>query len=82
MKFVTFINVEFGILYRPCQTEKLPISGGEFKDTREYESKLQAFIKQGIEMGLHESIARKIASTYGTNTVKLFSIILEKNSKK
>ena len=41
-----FYKREFSILYRPCQTEKLPISGGEFKDTTEYESKLQAFIKQ------------------------------------
>ena len=76
-----FYKREFGILYGPCQTEKLPISGGEFKDITEYEVKLQAFIKQGIEMGLHERIARNLASTYGTNIVKLYSIILEKQQQ-
>lgn len=72
-----YFKQEFDRLYAPCQTKKLPISGGEFEDIEAYRVKLQVLIKQGMDMGLDEIIARKLASTYGMNVVKLYSFILE-----
>lgn len=76
-----FFKKEFGILYADCQTEKLPISGGEFNGSMEYETTLQALIKQGLEIGLDELIAKQLASTYGMNVVKIYSIISESRQR-
>lgn len=76
-----FFKQEFGMIYAHCQTEKLPISGGEFENSGEYETALQMFIKQGTEMGLDQIVAKQLASTYGRNVVKLFSFILNQKQR-
>lgn len=77
-----YYKKEFGMLYANCQTEKLPISGGEFGGSVEYRKNLQALIKQGSEIGLDTRIAKQLASTYGKNVGKIYSIISEKRLRK
>ena len=76
-----FYKREFDIAYSHCQTEKLAISGGEFRSVAEYEIALQMLIKQGTEIGLNQLVAKQLASTYGKNTGKLFSFILEQKQR-
>lgn len=77
-----FLKNKFGILFDHCQTEKLPISGGEFGGSEQYEKSLQMLIKQGAEIGLDKIIAKQLASTYGKNIVKIYSIISERRLSK
>lgn len=74
-----FFKNRYGRSYLNCQTESLPISGGEFGGSLAYEKSIQNLITQGINLGLDKAIARKLTTIYGRNVAKLYRIISEKN---
>lgn len=70
-----FLKYKHGFLYKTCQTERLPISGGEFRDSVEYEKACQELITQGMVLGLVEEVAKKLTTTYGRNVVKVYRYV-------
>ena len=72
----------YGYLYTTCQTEKLPISGGEFGGSVEYEKSIHKLITQGMELGLDEAVAKKLTTTYGSNVGKLYGLIAKQKQSR
>ncbi|MCF6094729.1 glycerol-3-phosphate dehydrogenase/oxidase [Microaerobacter geothermalis] len=69
------LKEEYGFKYKPCITDKIVLSGGDFT------SSLQEYINERIDMaklsGLNEKHVVSLVYRYGTNTLK----VLEKAEK-
>lgn len=76
-----YFKREHGVLFDVCQTTTLPISGGEFEGVKKYESRLQRFIKKGIEIGIDQKVASKLANTYGSNVMEIYRLIGGQNQQ-
>lgn len=60
---------------QPCTTDKIKLSGGDMGGSKDFPSFLDRKTKEGQDLGLTESEARKLAYLYGTNVEKVFDII-------
>ncbi|KOP67107.1 glycerol-3-phosphate dehydrogenase [Bacillus sp. FJAT-18019] len=56
-----------GIIYPPCTTDRLPISGGEMKGLT-YEQFREVLIKQGKSLGIRREALWSLINRYGSNT--------------
>ncbi|MGO4887532.1 glycerol-3-phosphate dehydrogenase/oxidase [Anaerobacillus sp. MEB173] len=65
----------------PCTTEKIRLSGGTIGDSRN----LGAFVKEkaneGVDLGLTQQEAEKVAKLYGTNVNRIYEIIRSKGNE-
>lgn len=70
-KAVDFIARQFqdteGIIYPPCTTDRLPISGGELNSLT-YEQFQEALVKQGKSLGIRREAMWSLINRYGSNT--------------
>ncbi len=55
-----------------CQTKRLPISGGLFGGSKQFETYVSAQIKNGIALGLTGSEAEMLARLFGSNVEKVY----------
>lgn len=60
--------------FNKCITKDLPISGADFGGSKMFESFVSKKAKEAVKYGLTEEEGRKLASFYGTNVDKLFTI--------
>ncbi|MGM9923796.1 MAG: glycerol-3-phosphate dehydrogenase/oxidase [Bacillus sp. (in: firmicutes)] len=62
-------------LFDKCQTKQIPISGGDIGGSHNLDGFVLEQVKAGVEVGLTEEEARELASFYGTNVKKVYSLI-------
>jgi len=67
------LSSETGKQYPACTTDKIKLSGGEFKVN--YSSYKEAWIKRGIELGLSRAQADALVQRYGNNVEEVFRLI-------
>lgn len=60
-----------------CQTEHLPMSGGNVGGSAGFKKYIEEQTKVGMELGLTEEDARHLTASYGSNVPVLFEIISE-----
>lgn len=76
-----FFKREHGVVFDICHTSTLPISGGEFEGVKKYESRLQWFIKKGIDIGIDQKVASKLVNIYGCNVMEIYRLMQEHKQK-
>ncbi|SFA91751.1 MULTISPECIES: glycerol-3-phosphate dehydrogenase/oxidase [unclassified Bacillus (in: firmicutes)] len=60
-----------------CQTQHLPISGGDVGGSEGFKQYVRKGIPAGVKAGLTESEAKRLVEKYGSNSKVLFEIIAE-----
>ncbi|WP_339213931.1 FAD-dependent oxidoreductase [Ornithinibacillus sp. FSL M8-0202] len=71
---VSQLKDELGIIYSQSETKTLPISGGEVNGSKGFQQFMKGKVKQGVELGIAEEIARKLVKRYGANVDKVFNL--------
>ncbi|WP_419881054.1 glycerol-3-phosphate dehydrogenase/oxidase [Peribacillus sp. B-H-3] len=71
---------EYGIKFDDCQTEHMPISGGDVGGASKFQRYIENRIEEGTQAGLSRDSAEKLAKKYGSNISKIFQIHREKGS--
>lgn len=66
---------EENIIFKPCVTKKLPLSGGEISGSKFYSHFLERKTEQGISIGLSKEESISLASLYGTNVNLVYQFI-------
>lgn len=61
--------------FTSCQTEHLPMSGGNVGGSAGFKKYIEEQTKVGMELGLTEEDARHLTTAYGSNVPVLFEII-------
>ncbi|MCJ8014378.1 glycerol-3-phosphate dehydrogenase/oxidase [Paenibacillus sp. KQZ6P-2] len=61
--------------FKPCQTKHLPISGGDMGGSKSFDAFVQKTAPAGVQAGLSQEEAVRIARMYGTNTPKVYQRI-------
>ncbi|AVK61182.1 type 1 glycerol-3-phosphate oxidase [Lactobacillus sp. CBA3605] len=75
MALVTrLLATKFNQRFSPINSKNLPVSGGDI-DPHNVEATLAFYAKQGIDNGLTEAAALRIAQLYGSNAARVFSLI-------
>nr|WP_145160871.1 FAD-dependent oxidoreductase [Paenibacillus terrae] len=67
--------------FKACQTKHLPISGGDFGGSAQYEPFVRKTAQAGIEAGLAPDEALAIAGKYGTNASGVFRLIQSRRAE-
>jgi glycerol-3-phosphate dehydrogenase len=62
------------------QTRKIPISGGEVGGSRNFHRYVSNHINRGMELGLSQSAAEKLAKTYGSNIDCVYELLAANRS--
>ena len=63
--------------FRPCETIKKPISGGDVGESSQFQTFVSRKALDGIKVGLTLDEAKELASTYGSNVTAIFESINE-----
>lgn len=63
------------LVFGPCVTKKLPISGGDLNGSKYFEQWVDTKTEQGQLHGLSKEEARELAAFYGTNVDIVFDFI-------
>lgn len=63
--------------FKPCQTRHLPISGGDMGGSKAFDAFVQKTASAGVEAGLSQDEAIRIARMYGTNAPKVYKRVAE-----
>ncbi|MED5018933.1 FAD-dependent oxidoreductase [Paenibacillus chibensis] len=63
--------------FKPCQTKHLPISGGDLGGSKAFDAFVQKTAPAGVEAGLSQDEAIRIARMYGTNAPKVYKRVAE-----
>lgn len=63
-----------GSNHEKVETRDIPLSGGELPAGTEFEAYVDEVTPQGVNIGLTEDQARKLAKWYGTNVKTVFSL--------
>ncbi|MBS2771150.1 FAD-dependent oxidoreductase [Anoxybacillus rupiensis] len=63
--------------FSPCQTKKLPISGGDFGGSAHMETFVAKKAEQGEKAGLSRKQAERLARLYGTNVDRVFELAVQ-----
>lgn len=66
---------EDGRRFGPCTTDKIPYSGGDFGGSDKMSAFLEDRVQRGVELGLAEADARRLARRYGTNADLVFNLL-------
>ncbi|MDR7236093.1 glycerol-3-phosphate dehydrogenase/oxidase [Neobacillus drentensis] len=66
---------EEGIVYRPCQTVNLPISGGNVGGSNNFNNFVMERISKGMAIGLPKADAEQLTRMYGSNVDDVFEIV-------
>lgn len=67
------LNSETGKSYPACSTDRIKLSGGDFKVS--YTSYKEAWINKGLELSLTRPQATALVQRYGCNVEKVFALI-------
>lgn len=67
--------------FPPCTTDKISLSGGEFKDSDELNVFVEAMSTKSADFELSIVEARKLAHRYGKNMERLYSILESMNEE-
>lgn len=62
-------------LFGECQTEHLPISGGDVGGSRKFDRFVEQQVQKGTALGLSRDEASELVHSYGTNVKKIFQIL-------
>lgn len=73
-KIVNIVAKDLGI-NKPCTTDKIPLSGGDFGGAENFASFVEEKVKVGVALGLSKNEAEKLIHLYGTNVNEVFHII-------
>ncbi len=68
-------KLEEEILFSPCKTKHLPISGGDVGESSMFKQFIKEQTEKGIAVGLQKAEAEHLAVKYGSNVSVLFDII-------
>jgi glycerol-3-phosphate dehydrogenase len=68
-------------VFHPCQTKKLPISGGDVGGSQGFALFIKKQVTIGVGLGLTQEEAQHLALMYGSNVANLFSIIRNKRQE-
>lgn len=74
-KLSTIKNLRFP----DCQTEQLPISGGDVGGSKNFEKFVTSYIERGEGLGLSKEEAKHLTSLYGSNIENIYQIIEQSN---
>jgi glycerol-3-phosphate dehydrogenase len=64
-----------GKKYTACQTKHLPISGGDVGGSEKFNDYISNRIHKGMEAGVSEEKAEKLARMYGSNIDRVFDLL-------
>ncbi|WP_243291886.1 glycerol-3-phosphate dehydrogenase/oxidase [Bacillus sp. FJAT-47783] len=68
------LKEEEGLVFEPCRTKNLPISGGHVGGSNKLPSFIEQKTKEGMDIGLSEEEARSFAKMYGSNVDEVFAL--------
>lgn len=68
------LTVEKGLSFEPCQTQNMPLSGGDVGGSEAYIQFVEEAVKRGVTFNLTKEEARELATIYGANVDLLFDI--------
>ncbi len=71
----TELGAETGTSYPPCLTERIEYSGGKFGGSKNMISFLASKTQDGVDLGLTEFEADRLAHRYGTNIDIVYDLI-------
>ncbi|WP_071396218.1 glycerol-3-phosphate dehydrogenase/oxidase [Bacillus tuaregi] len=71
---------EAGVMFLPCQTKQLPISGGEVGGSQQFPAFIEGKIDLGLKLGLNKNTAYSLIRQYGSNIDDLYEIIERNHS--
>ena len=63
--------------FKPCQTKHLPVSGGDVGGSKSFEAFVQRTAQAGVQAGLSQEEAVRLAKMYGTNAPKVYQRVAE-----
>ncbi|WP_338451117.1 glycerol-3-phosphate dehydrogenase/oxidase [Niallia oryzisoli] len=66
---------EAGIMFLPCQTKQLPISGGSVGGSQQFSSFIEGKIQRGLKLGLNQNSAYLLNKKYGSNIDDVYGIM-------
>ncbi|MGY3765441.1 glycerol-3-phosphate dehydrogenase/oxidase [Vagococcus vulneris] len=70
-----------GFTFVACDTENLPLSGGEVGGSLGFEHFVELMVKRGVNnFNLNEADAEKLVHRYGANVDKVYEYLMEENS--
>lgn len=69
------LGSETGTSYPPCSTERIEYSGGKFGGSKNMTSFLATKTREGVDLGLTEFEADRLAHRYGTNIDIVYDLI-------
>nr|WP_245630255.1 FAD-dependent oxidoreductase [Alicyclobacillus acidiphilus] len=69
------LSTESGRTFRPCETDHIEYSGGKFGGSKNMPAYLADKTQAGVELGLTQFEAERLAHRYGTNVDIVFDII-------
>ncbi|MEX5894441.1 glycerol-3-phosphate dehydrogenase/oxidase [Staphylococcus haemolyticus] len=68
------LKQEYKLTFAECKTKHTPISGGDVGGSANFESFVERKVEEGKAIGLQADVAKRLASKYGSNVDKLYSI--------
>ncbi|MCM3568720.1 glycerol-3-phosphate dehydrogenase/oxidase [Neobacillus mesonae] len=72
---VSKFKIERGSFFLPCQTKNLPISGGDIVGSKNLTAFIESKIEKGVDLGLTNLEAGKLARIYGSNIDIVFDLL-------
>jgi len=63
--------------FSPCRTKNLPISGGDFGGSTNFESFVTKKVEQGEKLGFSRKQSERLVRLYGTNVDRVFELAVE-----
>lgn len=76
------LKQEYGLTYRPSMTKKLPISGGDISGSKHFDTFVERKTAIGVQAGLSEQQAARLARFYGTNVDKVYQLVADSDLPK
>jgi len=65
---------ETGVIYPPCSTDRVPVSGGASEEGESYEAVRSRIVQEGAEPGLKDSEIEDLLSRYGVNVRQILRL--------
>src|SRR5690606_29950203 len=62
------LQADTGVVYPPCTTDRVKISGGEWQEGTSFETMHAMLLEEGMENGLGQDSITDIIMRYGSNT--------------
>ncbi len=78
-KVAQLLQQEKGMAFRRCSTKMIPISGGDFGGSANYNRFMDQAVKRGQLLGFTERESKHLAALYGTNVDEVFMIPYDEN---